>query len=543
MQRLGLLVAPIIAPIIASAVALGGCGKLFGIADIPFAGDAGTTDATDAAPTDAAPPSVAKIQIGSPSYDFGGVTIGTVSFALSIEVSNVGTGASGPLSMMRAGDGADFVVSNDGCTNASLAIGATCMFKVTFSPGAAGARASTFVVSDPGVSAETIFKGVGITAGAIAISPSPFDFGTLTVGNTSRPTSFEVKNNGNASLALLSIAITNDTTFELDVGSCGPLPRILPPNATCQVSALFIPHVGGTQTSSLTVTSDAPTDNTASASLGGTGSATVTVTQSGDGTGEVTSSDLAINCGNRCTALFTTSSVTLTATPTNGATFAGWTNCSSVNGTTCSVTTEAPSTTVDAEFSHNFTLTIELSGSQGVVTGSGINCQSGIDCAFPIPANTDVRLTPAGVGRSSFNLWTSGPCFTQNINSNPNFPDCTFRMTSNITVGADFADDATINFIPDPNSTQGSNAHIDLSAADRNGNSRCRTTDPYCTFHFARPTSLKVSAASDECAAFDHFSGGGCGNSNSCEITADSPITTINYFYVVAPGNVCVRAR
>jgi hypothetical protein len=540
MQRLGLRVAAVVA----SIVALGGCSKLFGIADIPFAGDAGTGDATDAAPTDGPPPSVAKIQIGSPSYDFGGVTIGTISFALSIEVSNIGTGASGPLSVTRSGDAADFVVSNDGCTNASLAIGATCIFKVTFSPGAAGARASTFVVTDARVSAETIFKGVGLTAGAIEISPSPFDFGTLTVGNSSRPTSFDVKNTEDVSVALLSIAITNDTTFELDVGSCGPLPRILPPDATCRVSVIFIPRVGGTQTSSLTVTSDAPADNTASTSLGGTGSATVTVTRSGDGTGQVTSSDLAISCGSRCTALFTTSSVTLTATPTSGASFGGWTGCSGINGATCSVTTDAPDTTVDAEFSHNFTLTIEPTGTQGVVTGPGLNCESGTNtCTAQYPAGTSVRLTPAGVGRSLFNLWTSGPCFTQNINSNLNFPDCTFTMTSNITVGADFADDATINLIPDPGSIQGINAFLDLSVRDNNGNQRCQTTEPFCTFHFTRPPSLKISATDDACAAFDHFTGGGCDNSKSCETTGDSTITTINYLYIVAPGSECVTVR
>src|SRR6185503_4495368 len=155
---------------IAMIIALGGCGKLFGIADIPYAGDGGTDAAnpTDAAMIDAPAP-VARIQIASPSYDFGGVTIGTMSFSLSIEVSNVGTGSTAPLGMTRAGDGADFAVSNDGCTNTALAV---------------GARASTFVVADPSVSAETIFKGVGLTAGALEISPSPFDFGTQPVGGT-----------------------------------------------------------------------------------------------------------------------------------------------------------------------------------------------------------------------------------------------------------------------------------------------------------------------------------------------------------------------
>lgn len=543
-------VASIIASIVTSIIALGGCGKLFGIADIPYAGDGGTaeTDATDAAVTDGSvidgPAPVARIQIASPSYDFGGVTIGTMSFSLSIEVSNLGTGATGTLGMTRGGDGADFAVSNDGCTNTSLAVGATCTFKVTFSPGAAGARASTFVVSDPSVSAETIFKGVGLAAGVLEITPSPFDFHTQAVGGTTQPQSFTVRNTGSTSLGLVAIAISNGATFGLNTSSCGPLPRTLPPNASCQVTVAFSPHLGGTQTSSLTVTSDAITNNTASASLGGTGSALLTVSRAGSGAGVVRSSDLAIDCPGTCTAMFTTSSVTLTATPGNGSRFDQWMNCTSPNGVTCSVTTDAASRTITASFLQSFTLTILPTGSQGIVMGPGFTCQSGTDtCTAQIPAGTDVRLTPADVGRSRFNLWTSGPCFTQNINSSLEFPDCTFTMTSDITVGADFADDATINFIPDPNSTPGLNAHIDLGTADRNGMTRCRTVDPFCTFHFARPTSLKATAKSDECATFHHFTGGGCGLSKDCEIMPVSEITTINYFYVVSPGNLCITAR
>jgi hypothetical protein len=530
---------------IAMIIALGGCGKLFGIADIPYAGDGGTDAAnpTDAAMIDAPAP-VARIQIASPSYDFGGVTIGTMSFSLSIEVSNVGTGSTAPLGMTRAGDGADFAVSNDGCTNTALAVGATCTFKVTFSPGAAGARASTFVVADPSVSAETIFKGVGLTAGALEISPSPFDFGTQPVGGTTPARSFSVTNTGNTSLSLVSIAITSGATFGLNTSSCGPLPRILPPNASCQVAVAFNPHIGGTQTSSLTVTSDAAANNTASTSLGGTGSAMVTVTRAGGGTGSVRSSDLAIDCGTTCAATFTTSSVTLTATPANGSSFDRWMNCASPSGVTCSVPTDAASTTIGAAFSQSFTLTILPTGSQGVVMGAGITCQSGTDtCTAHVPAGTDVRLTPIDVGRSRFNLWTSGPCFTQNINSSGTFPDCTFTMTTDITVGADFADDATINFIPDPGSIVGNNAHIDLASPDRNGQTRCRTVDPFCTFHFVRQTNEKASAASDECATFHHFTGGGCGLSRDCEVMPVSEITTINYFYVVSPGNLCFTAR
>ena len=52
---------------------------------------------------------------------------------------------------------------------------------------------------------------------------------------------------------------------------------------------------------------------------------TLTVVKSGGGSGTVTSNPAGINCGSDCSASFTNgTSVTLTATPASGSTFAGW---------------------------------------------------------------------------------------------------------------------------------------------------------------------------------------------------------------------------
>jgi hypothetical protein len=68
---------------------------------------------------------------------------------------------------------------------------------------------------------------------------------------------------------------------------------------------------------------------------------TLTVTKAGSGTGGVTSSPAGINCGATCSALFTSpTSVILTATPTGGSTFSGWSGDCSGTGT-CTVTMNA----------------------------------------------------------------------------------------------------------------------------------------------------------------------------------------------------------
>ena len=84
------------------------------------------------------------------------------------------------------------------------------------------------------------------------------------------------------------------------------------------------------------------TGNTASATVTVTlSTASLTVTAAGSGAGTVASSPAGISCGATCSASFTGGTkVTLTATPSNGSTFAGWKDACTGTGT-CTVTIEA----------------------------------------------------------------------------------------------------------------------------------------------------------------------------------------------------------
>lgn len=68
----------------------------------------------------------------------------------------------------------------------------------------------------------------------------------------------------------------------------------------------------------------------------------LSVTSSGSGSGTVTSSPAGISCGSTCSASYSPGrSVTLTATPTAGATFAGWSGACSGTAATCTVSMSA----------------------------------------------------------------------------------------------------------------------------------------------------------------------------------------------------------
>src|SRR5438128_241522 len=69
---------------------------------------------------------------------------------------------------------------------------------------------------------------------------------------------------------------------------------------------------------------------------------TLTVNRAGTGNGTATSSDGAITCPSTCTATFDSGiSVTLTVSPASGSTFSIWSGCTTVSGTTCTVTMTA----------------------------------------------------------------------------------------------------------------------------------------------------------------------------------------------------------
>jgi phospholipase C len=157
----------------------------------------------------------------------------------------------------------------------------------------------------------------------------------------------------------------------------------------------------------------------------------LTVADSGNGKGTVTSSPAGISCGGTCTASFTSgTSVALTATPAAGATFNGWSGACSGKGS-CSVVLNA-NTTVGASFSlppANVTVTLAGRGT-GAVTSSpaGINCPQ--TCTANLGKGAQVTLTASSAAGFPFAGW-SGACSGTSAT-------CKFTVKGSSTVTATF---------------------------------------------------------------------------------------------------------
>jgi len=138
----------------------------------------------------------------------------------------------------------------------------------------------------------------------------------------------------------------------------------------------------------------------------------LSLSKTGNGAGTVTSNPSGIACGLTCSASFNAgTTITLTATPTSGSTFTGWSG-GGCSGTGPCVATIHSAQTISANFNLNaYTLAILKAGSgSGTVTSSpaGINC--GTTCSANYLFGTTVTLTATPAVGSFFSGWSGGGC-------------------------------------------------------------------------------------------------------------------------------------
>jgi len=150
----------------------------------------------------------------------------------------------------------------------------------------------------------------------------------------------------------------------------------------------------------------------------------LTVSETGNGSGTVTSSPAGINCEPSCTASYASGMpVTLTAQPAMGSNFAGWSGCDRASGATCTVTMNAAKSLTAGFNLQRFALTVSKegvgrSGERSTVTSSStspgaatLNC--GATCSAIYDWGTVVTLTAnpangfrvAGLERMRYRFW------------------------------------------------------------------------------------------------------------------------------------------
>jgi hypothetical protein len=200
--------------------------------------------------------------------------------------------------------------------------------------------------------------------------------------------------------------------------------------ATPAGTSTFVGWSGGgcSGTGTCKVTLDADQDVTAQFA----GSRTLSVTAAGAGQGTVKSDPAGISCPGTCASPFTTgASVTLTATPSAGSTFTGWSGggCSGTDPCTVDMSSDQAVTATFGLAPH--TLTVSTAGSgAGKVTSNpaAITCPG--TCAAQFSSGATVTLTATANSGSTFTGWSGAGCSGTG--------NCVVTMTADQAVKATF---------------------------------------------------------------------------------------------------------
>lgn len=218
-------------------------------------------------------PLAPAISVGPGSLSFANRTLGTVSPAQAVTVTNSGTA---PLSISSVAVSGDYAFTS--ACPAALPVGATCSVAVKFTPLVVGNRAGNLTISTnaPGSPTVVALSGVGVDVpvGTLEVSPQSLDFGAHPVGVTTPPQMLEVANVGSATVFILDLGLTGDFAFGDTPATARACGGALPAGERCVLALVFRPTASGGRGGNLRIRSDG-TNFAADVGLSGFGVAVV----------------------------------------------------------------------------------------------------------------------------------------------------------------------------------------------------------------------------------------------------------------------------
>ncbi len=218
-------------------------------------------------------PPAFNYSVSPTSLSFSG-SVGAATAVQNVAIS-AEAGNTGPVDIascaISGANAADFSLSPAPSFPLAIAAGGSASLPVVFTAGALGSRtASLSCTSGNGVVVGTgfpvVLNGTGL-GGTAALSSTALNFGSQVAGAGSSQT-LTLTNTGAGPLNVASISVPTAPFSLAPGGSCAAAPFTLAAGASCTLIYRFSPTVGGTFTSSITVSSDG---GDVTASLAGTG--------------------------------------------------------------------------------------------------------------------------------------------------------------------------------------------------------------------------------------------------------------------------------
>lgn len=176
--------------------------------------------------------------------DLGGVVVGTTSAErVAFAIENTGGVPTGALRV--SGVTPDFVLT-DGCSDAPLPPGGTCLVEVAFAPRSLGDKAFTLVVrATPGGAVSGRVRGVGLAMADVSVDTEDLDLGTTAVGATVSG-EIVVTNHGGIATGPLGLSVTGASPEAFVVEGCRG--EAIGAGDACTIVVSFSPKTPGTRT-------------------------------------------------------------------------------------------------------------------------------------------------------------------------------------------------------------------------------------------------------------------------------------------------------
>ena len=237
---------------------------------------------------------------------------------------------------------------------------------------------------------------------------------------------------------------------------------------------------------------------------------TLTIHKSGSGTGAVTGAG--ISCGTDCTEIYSYgTSVVLTASPSTGSSFSGWTGCGSVSGNTCAVTMTANKSITAAFTMNQHTLNVTRTGTgSGTLSAPGLYCTD-TTCAGIYNYGDAVNINLTADKKSILDGWTGCDSSTENV--------CNILMNVDRDVTATLHLEYTL--VVTPEGTGDGRITSVPSGID---------CEPACSDTFIVGTPVRLTALPYDGSVFAFWSGGCAGTTETCDLQMTDDITVTTHF-------------
>jgi len=211
----------------------------------------------------------AALTLTPQQINFGNQPLSTTSDPTSVTLVNEGSASLYIDSITASGSAAQ----TNNCGTQLSAGGSTCTVKVTFSPSVAGTQTDQVTINDSAAGSPhyITITGNGVLAGgSLSVTPSSLSFPAQAVSTTSSPQSILLVNDGSVAVTISKIAISGNYAQTNTCGGLPTTPDVLNVGQSCTISITFTPTGSGTESGSLTITSDAA-NTTSSVALSGIG--------------------------------------------------------------------------------------------------------------------------------------------------------------------------------------------------------------------------------------------------------------------------------